>query len=609
MSDMVGLSWAVVSLAFLLAGGETAGPIVAAALAGLAAGVRVQTALLTLPALGFILWQRGSGGLTGRAMAAVCAGGLAWAIPLVWLSGGISGYLTALGSQAGEDLAWVDMLWATPTPRHAAQALTESFVHPWSVRGLAAVVGVLAVLGCVQALRRERRALALVATMFAPYTAFHLLLQETVTVRYALPLVVPVAWLASRALAATGRAAGSLVGIAVVAACLIQALPAAALYARQGHPAFLTIADMVREAKAAPPSGVYAHYALYRSLQAAAPPSLPVVPPALGREWLGPVDYWRTGGSKALWFLADPRRTDLELVDPRALQKVRSYPWDIARRAEMGGARPVGADWYRLSPPAWMVGAGWSLTPEAGGRVRAEGNGLEKRPIEAYLRRHHGPSVLVLGGYYLGPPAGAPTQLAVALDGVAVDEWTHDHRATGPAFLRIVRLPNGVPGVDDAYATLRVSANADGGGTPGEVAIRQFDVQPESGALLAFGSGWYEDEYNPATGMRWRWTSDSAELFVMAAGGATLVVRGESPVKYYGAPPLVRLRVGGTTLAELRPDADFEWRVPLPAGILPAGGGTLTLTLDRVYLPGPAEGTSDTRRLGLRTFSTHLEVP
>ena len=606
MSDMVGLAFASVAMAVFLSGDSRARLVIGAALVGLGGGLRVQTTLLTLPVLAFVLWRRG---LRARdvaySAAALAVGGLAWAVPLVWLSGGMGGYLAALGSQAGEDFAFVDMLWANPAPRRIAQALMDTFVSPWGSRGLAGVLGVMAALGTIQAVRRERPALLVLAVAFLPYAVFHLLFQETSHVRYALPLVAPVAWLASRSLVPLGRL-GPWLGVAVVASSLIDAVPAAALYAAQPHPAFRVIDDMAREAAGAAPHGVFSHYALYRSLQVAAPPGLPIVAPTRNQEWLGPVNYWRRGGRGTVWFLADPRRTDLALYDPRAVFKADAYPWDISRRLELGGTRPVGAEWYRLSPPDWVAGEGWSLTPEAGGRVRAARTGLSRGPIEAFVKRQSGPVVLVVGGYYLGPPTDPATSLTITLDGAVVDSWTHDPQASGLAFLHVLRLPDGIPSGEQPYATLRISSRPAAGGAVGEVAIRQFDLQPAAGALMAFGSGWHEDEVDPSTGRRWRWTSDRADLFVLADAGTTLIVQGESPLRYFDAPPTVRVTVGAATLAELRPNADFEWRIAIPPGLLPSGGGTVTLSLDRVYLPGPAEGTSDTRRLGLRVFDARL---
>jgi hypothetical protein len=610
MSDMAGLALALLTVACTLHGQYAGSPalVVAGALvAGLATGVRVQTALLTGPVLLMVAWlRRDDWRLLLRAGSALGVGVLAWAVPLVWLSGGVRGYLTALGSQAGEDFSWVDMLWMNPTPRRLVQVLTDTLVSPWSMPTLAGFVLVAAVGGLAVTAWRERRPLGIVLLGFGPYALFHLLLQETSHTRYALPLVVPVAWLASRGLSPLGRP-GRVLAAAAVVAGLAAGVPPTARYAREVHPAFRIIEEMGREPAESTPGRVFAHYALYRSLQVAAPPSLNVVPPRRNQEWLAPIEYWRAGGREPVWFLADPRRTDLELYDPRSVTEVTDYPWTGGGFAALGGARPTGAVWYRLSPPGWMVGDGWSLTPETGGRVHAEGNGPHRRPILADVRRHSAPTVILVRGYYLGDPKGPASTLTLEIDGQTVDRWTHDHRVAGPAFLHVTRLQSGMPAGEADYATLRLSVTAVGGGQPGELAIRQFDAQPASGAMFGFGAGWYEDELDPARNLRWRWTSDRAELFVLPGMGATLRLRGESPLKYFGTPPLVRLSAGDLMLAEFRPDRDFDWSIEIPADALPEGGGTVTLSLDRAYLPGPAEGTADTRRLGLRIFETRLE--
>jgi hypothetical protein len=610
MSDMVGLSLALLSLACTLRGRQTGSgaALVAGALtAAITAGVRVQTVLLTLPLLLLAAWERRANRqLLARVVSAIAVGGLAWVVPLVWLSGGIRGYLMALESQAGEDFSWVDMLVTDPTLRRLTLALVDSIISPWSMPALAGLVIVAAVAGVGVTVWRERRALVVVLLAFGPYALFHLLLQETSHIRYALPLVVPMAWLASRGLVPAGRP-GRVLAAAAVVTSLVAGVPPTARYAREMHPAFRIIEDMARESSEAPPAGVFAHYALYRSLQVAAPASLGVVPPRRNQEWLAPIEYWRGGGRQPVWFLADPRRTDLELYDPRSVAEVLEYAWSGAGFAALGGTRPEGAVWYRLLPPAWMVDEGWSLTPEAGGRVHAGGGGPHRGPILADVKRHTAPVVILVGGYYLGDAQGPASTVALAIDGRTVDRWTHDHRAAGPAFLHVTRLESGMPAGQEDYARLRLTVTAAGGGQPGELAIRQFDVQPTSGTMHGFGAGWYEDELDPAQNRRWRWTSDHAELFVLAGTGATLRLRGESPLKYFGTAPLVRVAAGALMLAEFRPDTDFDWRIEIPAGALPSGGGTVTLSLDRVYLPGLAEGTADTRRLGLRIFETRLE--
>ena len=111
-----------------------------------------------------------------------------------------------------------------------------------------------------------------------------------------------------------------------------------------------------------------------------------VVEPPRTNEWTGPVTYWRDGGTAPIWFLADPRRTDLATIDPVSRRTVRRYRWRAAERLELSGARPMAADWYRFSRPGWFAGTGWSLTPELGGMARLAGNGVDQGPIDAHVQ-------------------------------------------------------------------------------------------------------------------------------------------------------------------------------------------------------------------------------
>ena len=135
MSDLPGLAAALVAQALILEGARDRRYLVAGAIvASLAAGIRIQTVLLTMPLLAFALIRQraaGIGWILTRPVAALAAAGLAWAVPLVIDSGGLAGYMRALGTQAGEDFAWVNMLWLEPTPRRLVFALYETFVLPW----------------------------------------------------------------------------------------------------------------------------------------------------------------------------------------------------------------------------------------------------------------------------------------------------------------------------------------------------------------------------------------------------------------------------------------------------------------------------------------------
>jgi hypothetical protein len=609
MSDVPGLAAALVSQTLMIWGMRDARLLVPGALAaGVSIGIRVQTAWLTVPLLLLALIRQRRMGiwwLASRPVAALLAGGLAWGVPLLAASGGLDGYLRALGTQAGEDFAWVDMLWSNPTPRRLALNLYESLILPWGSIPLGVVVTIAAAAGVLAALVRQRKAFLLVVVAFAPYAAFHVVFQETATVRYALPVVPAVAWFAAVGLGAIGRLA-PVFGVPLISWALIVTVPVGVAYGSAPHPAFRALADMTRATERAP-APVHLHYGLWRSFQAGSHHNLQVVEPRRNYEWMGLVGYWRNGGREPVWFLADPRRTDLALIDPVSRLDVVRYRWRVAARPELGGTRPVGADWYRLEPPGWFAGEGWSLTPETGGIARATGTGPDHRPIHAWVRRRPGPMRIMVGGRHLGAPGDPAANFTLSIDGTVVEQWplTVEERN----FLRFIPLPQGLPSGPGAYADLTVSTEASPGEAPrAAVAVRQFDVQPASSFVYGFGPGWHEEEYESATGLRWRWTSERSVLQTRGSSGdVRITVRGESPLRYFNEPPTVRITAGGRSVAQFRPAADFEWSAIVPSDLVALSNGEIAVETDRVYLPGEAEGTEDERHLGLRVFECTLD--
>jgi hypothetical protein len=653
MSDMTGLALALGSQALLLRGvhagsgfpppprsGEARRSpsggggsrthrralVIGAALAGLAIGVRAQTALLTVPLLVVALAAQRQAGivwLVTRPIAALVAAGLAWGLPLLAASGGVSGYLAALGTQAGEDFAWVDMLLFNPTPRRLAFGLLETFALPWDVRP-GVVVLPLAALGLILMAIRERRALWLLAVAFAPYAVFHLLLQETFHIRYALPIVPAVAWLAARAVAdlimrqqmLMSRPFAPVIAALPILVAAWAAVPAGVVYGGEAHPAFRAI-DAANAAMASGdrPAAVFSHFALRRPLQAALIPGVPYVEPKRSYEWLELVDYWVGGGRDAVWFFADPKRTDLALIDPQSRRVggprrlTREYRWSVGGHPGLGGVRPIGADWYRFnSVPGWFAAEGWGLTPETGGLAKATTMGVDREPIDAYVRRREGPMHLVVGVRHLGHSGEPATVFELTIDGVVIERWTLDP-VTGLNALRFVDLPQGLPPGPGDLAHLSITARSAVDGRPtSEVAVRQFDIQPANTLIWGFGEGWHEAEYETASGLRWRWTSERSVLRVATDKGVRLEMRGQSPLLYVDTPPRVRVTAGGRDIAELRPSRDFMWTVDVAAADVARGGGAIAIETDQVYLPGQAEGTADARRLGLRLFEVQVNT-
>ena len=607
MSDMTGLALALVAQALCLKGAsDKRALIVGAIVAGVAAGLRVQTVCLTLPLFVFaVMQQRHQGALwiISRPVAALALGGLAWAIPLIAVTGGVDEYLVALRSQADEDFAWTGMLWTTPTPRRLVLALWETIVLPWNSVPLGIVVGVLASVGALVALVRQRRAALLIVLAFVPYAAFHLLFQETIHVRYAMPILPAVAWLAVCAVS-TGKRAAPALSAALVVAALWFAVPVGVAYGREVHPAFRAIAAMDERRGAQAGAPTFAHFSMLRPLEASSQDGPPVtVKPHRNREWLGPVEYWRRGGRETVWFLADARRTDLALIDPQSRRDIARYRWSIAGQPVLSGTRPLAADWYRLPPPGWFLGEGWGLTPETGGIAQSTGRSVDKQPIEGYVRRRPGPMHLLIGGSHASAAGAPPVVFTASIDSTPIDTWTIEPKPSGARFLRLIDLPDGLPPGTGDFATVRITARAEPPSQPTpEVAISQFDIQSSRTMIYGFGEGWNEAEFDNATGLLWRWTSGRSMLLVSPPQAVVIHVRGESPLKYLGEVPTVRIKAGNRVVGELRPERDFEWTVKVPDDAVRSGGGASAFETDRIYLPGQAEGTADARQLGLRLF-------
>ena len=115
------------------------------------------------------------------------------------------------------------------------------------------------------------------------------------------------------------------------------------------------------------------HQALLRPLEAEPRPVGERLPAPPRREWLELARHWQSGAGGPVWFLADPRRTDLALVDPQARRDVERFDWGLPSMSMLGGMRPADVQWYRLGEPGWFATEGWSLTPETAGMARLMG--------------------------------------------------------------------------------------------------------------------------------------------------------------------------------------------------------------------------------------------
>lgn len=621
MSDLPGLALAAASQTSLLAAwwrqtpaadgdrrlppGDMAASgrmiVIGAFLAAFSIGLRSQTVWLTFPLLLAVLGDRIGRGAAGAMMGGgimFVVGGLLWGIPLLIASGGLNAYLAALGTQAGEDFVGVEMLYLYPTPRVLAFALLRTFVYPWDSTPLAIVVLVLAAAGLVQVVLRNRRAIVPLVAMAGPYLVFHLVFQDTPFIRYALPVVPALAFLAIRGVSLISTAAVPAASAAIALGGIVVGAPVLAAYAAEPSPAVRAVMAMNAQSRTSAPGALAMHQTFVRPLQAedvAITPQL-AAPPRL--EWLEAEKYWKEGHLEPLWFLADPMRSDLALIDPASRRDATSFGWPIASRPAFGGLRPVAATWYRMPTPGWFAEEGWSLSPETSGIARLRKAGPHLGPISAMVRQRDNAVALMIGGRHLGSDRASDVRFTLAIDGQPVESWE-----TGPGFfLKFFEIPAGrLHGT--GWSQLTVQSSPVTGASPIETAIEQFDLQDAGSLIWGYGDGWQEAEFNQTLGV-WRWTSERSTLQVTGPPQSLRVtLKVESPLRYFTEAPVVHARAGALELASTTISGDQEWTFDVPASALAAASGAITIETDKTFVPADRGNGADHRRLGLRIFA------
>jgi hypothetical protein len=625
MSDLPGLAAALAAQACLLTAWwwQTPGPggdrrmtadvmvasgrmiVLGALVAGLAIGVRSQTLWLTAPLLAAVLADRIGRGVAGAIAGAVMTftiGVLAWLIPLLAASGGPGAYLAAFGTQAGEDIVGGEMLYLNPTTRLAALAIIRTFVDPWEHAALAVPVLGLAALGAGRLLWRDRRTLALATVLGGPYLTFHLLFQDTSFTRYAAPLVPVIAWLAIHGLALVSARVVLPGAAALSIAAAAAGTPVLAEYATTPAPAVQAVALLNAEARTSPPAALGLHQTFERPLQAEVVEVAARIASPPRREWLELVRYWKTAAPGTVWFLSDPRRSDLALVDPQSRRDVTEIRWAASSRRVFGGLRPAAADWIRFSTPRWFAEEGWALTPETAGMARLQGRGPHLGPITAWARRDPAAMRLLIGGRNLAGPTDPAVRFSVAIDGRPFTGW----EAPPGFFLQIVEVPAGTLNGEGPWAAITVQASPVSGEAPLPAAIEQFDLQPFDTLMWAFEDGWHEAEYSPALGV-WHWMSDRGRLRIV---GATSPVRVsmdiESPLLYFGGPSRVRAIAGAVELSASTVSGSQSWTFDVSPEALTAADGVVLIETSQTFTPAQRAGPLDRRQLGLRVFRVSL---
>lgn len=574
--------------------------VIGAFLAAFSIGLRSQTVWYTVPLLMLVISDRIGRGAAGAMLGGgimFVAGGLAWGIPLLVASGGLNAYLAALGTQAGEDFASGEMLYTNPSARTLALALLRTFVYPWDSTPLAVIVLVLAAVGLVQLLWRDRRSLAAVIAMAGPYLLFHLAFQDTAFVRYALPLVPVVGFLAIRGVMLISETPVPLVAAAISIAAVAVSTPSLNAYRSQASPAVRALEAMQLEARVTKPGALAMHQTFVRPLEAEDVSITPQLPSPPRLEWLELVKYWKGGQTEPLWFLADPMRSDLALIDPSSRTDSTPFAWPVMQHWQYGGLRPGAANWYRIPMPGWFAEDGWALTPETAGTARVRGKGPHLAPITAMIKRRANAARLMIGGRHLGAPNAPPSRFTLSIDGAVFQQFD-----AGPGFfLKVFDVPAGRLAGDGQWAAFSVQSTA---GI--ETAIEQFDVQDDQSTMWAYGDGWQEAEFSQSLGV-WRWTSEKSTIQIIGPPRSVQITLSiESPLRYFDAAPRVTVRAGDREIASATIDAAKQWTFDVPADAMAASGGEVTVETDRTFVPAERSGGADHRHLGLRVFAIQV---
>jgi hypothetical protein len=317
-----------------------------------------------------------------------------------------------------------------------------------------------------------------------------------------------------------------------------------------------------------------------------------------GREVPALVERWRTFPDTRVAFVADPRRSDLAMLDSRSRHLVNRYAWNFPELPLLGGVRPGEAQLFVLNPPGWMLDAGWALTAEIGGQTERAGAGPARKPSIAWVRSRPDAATLMIGGRNLDAPGGALARVSISIGGRPFDSFV-----VAPGFFFETRtLPAGTLRTADAYLPIAVTAESIDDASA-RVSLEQFDIQSGDVPMVGLSSGWQEPEYNPVMGRSWRWMSDAATLWVKPGGrDVTLTLSAESPLEYFDDPPLLVISAGGETLAQFSPADDFTHQVVVPSSLFPAGEGEVVIRSSKSFVPGDG----DRRTLALRVYSVDV---
>ncbi len=597
MSDSVGLLFVVSTQALLLRSLDTGRMLPAASLlAGLSLGVRLQAGLLTIP---LWLWTLRRHRSWRRPLAAIAAGIGIWAIPLVIASGGPLEYARVFAETMGQ-AAESEPLIVKFTLNRASRALLNVSLGPWISSALGLWVMALGTIGLLATAVRRRPTLLLAGIAFLPYFLFHALIQQAETVRYSLPYIPGIAWLAIEGLGALKErfrsfrfvevaACGALV---TVAAALT--VPALALYRVTPSPPYAALRAI--EARASPRRDfvLAGHYRFWRYFPLR-PAGLSFVSAAPGEAIPRLVQHFLTGDQREVLFLASPRRTDLVSFSRISRRLLGRWEWPASVRPFLSGERPNRAELYAIKSPLFFSSEGWLLSLESGRLDEIPSNPSRF----AYLKEMPVPGFLLVAGVPRG--RAMDCHLDIVLPGVLAER-----EPCGQPLLRGYVVP--ARSAAGEYRRLSVTTTDGDGPLRAPFVLDGLDYGPADQPGFVQGEGWFHPEKDEER-RRFRWVSPRARtLLHVPAGGARLVIEGTAPLNYLGPDPGIELTQDGRSLASARlTDGRFRLEAEISEDGRPFH--EVILSTRRSFVPDEVQRNGDRRRLAVRVYAFSLEAP
>lgn len=582
MSDIVGL-FAATTVQWLLVGWMARGGrawYAGAALAGVAAGIRIQIVWLTVPVMLYGCFRHRSRSVA--TLTAFGAGVAMWAVPLLYVLGGPQAAFASVAPVVADTLS-VESIVSQWTPRKAAVAATDFLIAPWHSPAFAAVVLLLAAAGGIALARRHRHGLATALLLFVPYSVYHVLVQDTGTLRYGIPVIPFVALLASVPLARASAAHALLASAAFGIAAGAITLPALQAYHTTPSPAVQAVTKVREHISSSERVVASAHYVFDRYLPSL-PHELERLPPVEDQEWQTLRDFWTGGRREPVLFMRDPGRTTLLLFGRDSRETLGRWSWPRTVQPFLRGARPGMVELVRLTPPRWVTQQGFLAMSEG----RHDGG---------YMREHRlsvrpGPwgRVFIASGSLHDSSEAADLFLRQGEEVTA--KWTVRNDFSVRALLP--------PLVSDGYAPVLLESSA-------PARISDVWVERDTRPVIRPAQGFEFPEHDE-TARRFRWTAPESRASVyLPTGTARLTIAGRIPIKYYDTPVDVSLFWQGKPLAsfavngeQFRFEQDLERSPHTP-------WGELTITSSHSFVPHEHVRNGDRRRLALRIYELELE--